>query len=847
MKDKLSSGSRIGIIGGGPAGSFTALFLLLYAKKLNYSLVIHIYEPRDFSQAGPHGCNQCAGILSSSMLRNIKELEIDIPTSVIQSRITSYRLISHFGEMVVHNPETGDIFSVFRGGGPLKHPLGAQASFDYFLLEEATKRGAEVIKEKVNGFQSRPEPAILIEEKFIPYDLVVLAAGVESGKIMAIGSKYIPPVTQLMSQDELYVPDQGGQMLGSTVPAFLLPDPDFVFGTMVPKGNFINISLLSRAKRPPKISAFLQEEQVKKILSFGFERSCGCSPRISIKESQNFFDYNFVAVGDSSVTRLYKDGIGSALLTARQAAHTAVFHGISRRYFRKYYYPLCRSLIIDNRIGYLIFGLQERLKRSPAFFSAYSSLISEEWLKKGENHPFSLILWGMFTGSYSYKRIILTAFSPRVFLRLLYRILSERKKRVSIQRYKPKVLVLGGGFGGIYSALQLNHKLKGEIQLNIISDENYFLFTPLLHEVATGGVETRHVASSIRRIRGKEDFEFLQAKVVSVDLTNKKVITDTEEIHFDFLVLAMGSTSDTPGFAEGRKNTFTLKSLRDGMLIRNHIVRTMEQAEPASPSMQKSLLTFIVTGGGYTGVQLVAELHDFIFRSLIKIYHKINPQHIRIILVHDNNKLLPSMDAKMSKIAQDVLQEKGIELRLDSRVTGVLDDAVEINGMDLIGSHTVLWVAGNKANPVVGNLLVEKDEYGRVKVDRYLRVPGFAGVYALGDNASFHDEKTGQPLPAKAHFAVRQPATLANNIKAEIKGEELKPFTYKLRSEMVSLGSHNAVINIQGIYLRGLTARAIWLIGYLMVMKGAYSRTRVLIDWLINIIFGKDNTLLDIR
>lgn len=847
MKDKLSSGSRIGIIGGGPAGSFMALYLLLYAKKLSYSINVDIYEPRDFSQAGPHGCNQCAGILSSTLLRNTRELEIEIPGSVIQSRITSYRLLSPFGEMMVNNPETDDIFSVFRGGGPLKHPLGMQASFDSFLLEEAKKRGANVIKEKVDRFQLWPEPYIFVKDRPVYYDLVVLAAGVESGKIMAVGSKYKPPLTQLMSQDELYISEQNVQMLGSTVPAFLFPDPDFIFGTMVPKGKFINISLLTRGKRPFKIADFLKEESVKKILPVAYERSCGCSPRISVKEAQNFYDDNFVSVGDAAVTRLYKDGIGSALLTARQASHTAIFHGITRKDFQRHYFPLCRSLIADNRIGWIIFTLHEKLKRSSAFFRAYSKLVSEEWANKEKKHPFNLILWGMFTGSYSYRKIIFTVLSPGVLLKLCYRVLFEKQKRVSVQLCKPRVLVLGGGFAGVYSVLNLKSKLDDDIKLTLVSDENFFLFTPLLHEVATGGVETRHIANPIRRIRGKNAFEFIQVKVNSVDLPSQTVSTSLGEISYDYLVLALGSTSDTPEFAQGKRNTFTLKSLRDGMLIRNHIIRTLELAENSSPGEQKVLLTFVVSGGGYTGIQLVAEVHDFIFRSLIKNYPKVDAKMLRIILVHDSEYLLPGMDMKMAKISQEVLQKKGIGLRLNSRVTGVMEDQVEINGKEIISCRTILWAAGNKANPVVSSLPVSKDEDGRVRVDRYLRVPGYPGVYALGDNANFYDEKTAQPLPAKAHFAVRQPPILAHNIKAEIKGGNLKPFSYTLLAEMVSLGSHNAVVNIHGIYLRGLIARALWLIGYLLVMKGAYNRTRVLIDWLLNLIYGRDSTLLDIR
>lgn len=847
MKRKLSSGSKVCIIGGGPAGSFMALFLVLYAKKAAIAPIIHIYEPRDFTQPGPKGCSQCAGILSSSLLRNIKELDIDIPSSVIQSRITSYRLLSSFGEMQVHNPEPEDIYSVFRGGGPLKHPLGAQASFDNLLMEEAKKRGAEIIRERVDRFQLWPEPLVYIKDKSVSYDFIVLAAGVESGSIMPIGSKYRPPVTQMMSQDELYLPSQEGEMLGSTVPAFLLPEPDFIFGTLVPKGQFINISLLSRGKRPVKISDFLQEEQVKTILKFSYERSCGCSPRISVKEAKRFYCDNFVAIGDAAVTRLYKDGIGSALLTARQASRTAIFYGISARDFHKHYMPLCRNIVLDNRIGWLIFSLHEKLKRSPSFFRAYSSLVSEEWAKKGISHPFSLILWGMFTGSYSYRKIIVTAFSPGVLFKLLYRIIFEKTKQISVIHHKPEVLILGGGFGGTYSAMYLRRKLGDEIRITLMSDENFFLFTPLLHEVATGGVETRHIANPIRKLRGKEGFEFIQAKVESIDLAGRKIKSSQGEINYDYLVIALGSTSDIPEYVKGKRNAYTLKTLRDGMLIRNHIIRILEKAANSTPTEQRSMLTFVVTGGGYTGIQLVAEVHDFIFRSLIKNYPELNLKALRVILVHNSEYLLPGMDMKMSRITREVLQKKGIELRLNSRVTGILDDAIEINGKEITGCHTVLWVAGNKANSIVASLPANRDEEGRVKVDKYLRVTGYQGVYALGDNANFYDDKTGLPLPAKAHFAVRQPRTLADNIHAEIRGGRLKPYSYRLRAEMVSLGSHNAVVNIQGIYLRGLVARAIWLVGYLMVMRGAYNRTRVLIDWLLNLIYGRDSTLLDIR
>jgi len=420
-----------------------------------------------------------------------------------------------------------------------------------------------------------------------------------------------------------------------------------------------------------------------------------------------------------------------------------------------------------------------------------------------------------------------------------------------IQEKVKEIVVLGGGFGGVYSLIRLEKALRHvkNIRITLISNENFFLYTPMLHEVATGGIETRHIAYPIRKLlRKNRRFDFRLCHVRRVDLKNHRVFVNSGSLEYDYLVLALGSTTNMSSLPGKSENVFTLKNLLDGVQIRNHIIRMFENADcETDPKRKKQLLTFVVVGPGYTGVQLVADMRIFVMNYLLKKYPKIDPALVRVMLIGDKGHILSGRDRKLAEASAKMLGKLGVEIRLNTQITRLWEHGMELNHMEMEPTETVIWAAGIVANPVVGALEAEKDEIGRVKVDEYLRVPGYQGVYALGDNAHFEDPVTGSVLPPRAHYAVRQPKIIAANIMADIKGTSPKRYRYQDAAELVSLGPRNAAMNLYGIHLSGVIARFIWLAGYLAIMMGLYNRTRVLLDWILALIFDRDSTLLDVK
>lgn len=426
--NKLKSGDRIGIVGGGPAGSFFALFLSRYAATKNLELDITIYEQRSFTQSGPRGCNRCAGVVSSRLIGNMKSLALQIPEEVIQTRLTSYKLHSPFGRIDIFNPDPAeDIYSVYRAAGPLLRPIPPEQSFDYFLQNQAKKWGARVVSQKVDKFMALPRPTLVTGGKNEAYDLVVLAQGVKFPEIEFSGIDYEGPPTHLMSQDELYAGrDVVQRYFSSAVQVFLIPHSHLVFGTLVPKGDYVNVSLLGRIKSAPEIEDFLHHDLVKKVMPFDYQRCCGCKPRAVIGPAKNPFGDGYVAIGDAACARVYKDGMGSALLTARQAAYTAVHNGIAASDFQRHYLPLCQAITRDNYVGKLFFKISYYAKDSPAFIRTHSSGANQEWQKNKPHKPFNRIIWGLFTGSYSYGRILLISLDPRFLFKLAAGLVREK-------------------------------------------------------------------------------------------------------------------------------------------------------------------------------------------------------------------------------------------------------------------------------------------------------------------------------------------------------------------------------------------------------------------------------------
>ncbi|MBI2853081.1 MAG: FAD-dependent oxidoreductase [Chloroflexi bacterium] len=859
----LTDCSKVAIVGGGPAGSFFALFLSRYAKTRGIKPEVTIYQGRDFNEPGPRGCKGCAGIVSASLLRNLAELNLTIPEEVVQRKIDRYTVHNPYLSVTINNPEKGaQILSVYRGNGPRTARYERPVSFDGWLLNEARKCGANIEYQMVSGIRLAPgeRPVIEVQGRPLEYDLVVLAAGTNGRLLPVRGLEYVPPRTQRLAQDELYLgSEQVEKYFGNEARAFLVPHSGVIFGTLVPKGPFVNVSVLSKEADPVSVRDFLSLDIVRRILPKGYERVCGCQPRVAVSLAENYYADRFVAVGDAAVSRLYKDGMGSALLTAREAALIAVEHGLSRDDFAQYYEPFCRRIDHDNRWGRRIFSFTGSAKDSRTTLWAYHRLIASEQDNQASTRPFTKAVWGMLTGSYSYGDIARMTLRPASLGAFSIAVLRETLKRQSGKEQSAekrlhigsrKVLILGSGFGGTYALRHLVPSLNRNenVETTMVSNENFFLFSPLLHEVAMSGIETRHIAYPIRRLQWRDRFNFIQAEVEKIDLRSRAVATSAGTLDFDYLILALGSVPNTSALDSMESNVFTLKTLNDSIFIRNHIIEIFERATAEKDAeRQRELLTFVVSGGGYTGIQLVTELDEFIRRSLLKVYRAVDPQSIRIILVETEPKIVADMHTRLGAYIMKHLKEAGIEVRLKSRITRVWHDGVEINGKENMATGTVLWVAGVVANPCIAELDVKKDDAGRVMVNERLEVPGAPGVYAVGDCAHFEDPKTGYAIPPRAHNAVRQGKVAAMNILADIRGQDKVPYRYSNPSEMVSLGAAKAVFRFHGLRMYGFPARVLWLAGYSLLITGAYNRLRVLIDWLLCVAFGRDTTLLRLR
>lgn len=858
---KLVNGSKVAIIGGGPAGAFFALYLRYYGDQRGIRPEITIYEHRNFNDLGHKGCKGCAGVLSIPFSQNLNELGLTIPAEIIQSHIEQYTVHSPYTSISLSNPEKEtQVVSIYRGGGPHLSHFETQVSFNEWLLEEVKNKKINIEERIISriSFESLPRVEMDGEQKV--FDLVVLASGVNASAITISNLKYLPPETMVMSQEELYAgTEQVKSGLGNTAHVFLIPHSPMIFGTLVPKGPFINVSVLSRSQHPVSTREFLNQDLVRSVLPEHFEHSCGCHPRVAIGMAKNFFTDRFVAVGEAAVSRLYKDGIGSSLITAREAARTVIYHGTSQMDFKKHYYPLCRSISSSNLWGKLLFSMNDRAKNSRVFLLAQNRIIGNEQHNIKGPQPFTKAAWGMFSGSYSYNSIARMTLNPVSLVKLtvvsaieglkilLGKGVSQPRKLIVGNK---KIIILGSGFGGTYIFRHLLPSLKRNENVNatMVSDENFFLFTPLLHEVATGKIETRHIAFPIRRLHWRDRFSFIQDKVEKIDLNARKVFTSSKIFEYDYLVLALGSVTDMSNLNKEAANVFTLKTLNDSMLIRNHIIEIFERVAAENDiQMRRQLLTFVVCGAGYTGVQLVTELRDFIFGHLVKFYTTIDPVNIKIVLIEAEPEVLAGLPKELSNYSHRELQRMGIELRLNSQVTDISSSYVEVNGTECISTSTAIWVAGVVANPCIANLDVDKDSLGRVTVNSYMEVPAAPGVYAVGDCAHFKDPVSGAVVPPRAHTAVRQAKVVAHNILAEIRGWDKVKYRYSNNVEVISLGASKAVFRFYNLKLYGFMARLLWIFGYSFLVTGIYNRIRIVTDWGLSFLFGRDTTFLKLK
>ncbi|HEX2408959.1 MAG TPA: FAD-dependent oxidoreductase [Nitrososphaeraceae archaeon] len=544
-----------------------------------------------------------------------------------------------------------------------------------------------------------------------------------------------------------------------------------------------------------------------------------------------------------------------------------------------------------------------------------------------------------------------------------------RKHLQLVHRRQPieqkKIVILGGGFAGIEVLTKLQKEFQNDIRVDItlISKDNFFLFIPMLHEVSSGMVETKHVASPLRAFCKRA--RFIESEVKTIDLENRKIeFTNqilearftgnyhnngrenkkldtssnllplvnssdtsnenikyynynnnnyininndyyTKSLYYDYLILALGSNTNFFGNKNLEKTSFTMKSLYDAFSIRSHIIDTLEQTdmllfeekkdivmidreiksnrsndshlnykdkENILENTRKSLTTYVVVGGGFAGVETIGEINDFIKESIRDYYQNIDIKDVRVILINSGSRILPEMDEQLGNFALEELKKKNVEVILNNRVIDV-KEIVEDNKENRLSLHgpkkiilkdnshiiadTLIWTAGVVPEKSVINICCEHDKSGKVVTDKYLQIKDYEDVYAIGDCALVTDPNTGKPCPPTAQHAIREGQVAAENIISSIK-KELKPrentvevkksnkteISYKTRGIMATIGKRNGVAMIFGHSIKGIFAWAIWRFFYLTHLPTLENKLRVMVDWGLDLIFGKNLTRL---
>jgi len=425
---KLGNNSRVAVMGGGPAGSLFGYFLLDMADRVGTEIHLDIYEPRDFSYPAPLGCNMCGGIISESLVQHLAMDGINLPTTLVQRGIDSYVLHMDVGTACIRTPlDEKRIGAIYRGAGPRGIRKMKLSSFDGHLLSLAVQKGARVLRcrvDEVTWADGRPR---VKTHGGSPkeYDLLAVAAGVNTKALELfknINPNYKPPQTTKTAIREYFLGEKIiGEFLGSSMHVFLLNIPRLEFAAIIPKGDYVTVCLLGEEINEALLQAFLNAREVKECMPPDWrwdQPACQCSPRINVQGAVQPFGDRLVFLGDSGVTRLYKDGIGAAYRVAKVASTTAMFEGVSAENFRKHFWPTCRKMSIDNITGNVIFLVTRLIQKFRFARQAILRMTIREQHKTGNPFRMSMVLWDMFTGSEPYKEIFFRTLHPVFLARL---------------------------------------------------------------------------------------------------------------------------------------------------------------------------------------------------------------------------------------------------------------------------------------------------------------------------------------------------------------------------------------------------------------------------------------------
>lgn len=407
-----------------------------------------------------------------------------------------------------------------------------------------------------------------------------------------------------------------------------------------------------------------------------------------------------------------------------------------------------------------------------------------------------------------------------------------------------RVVILGGGFGGIYAARRLEKTLgrRQDVEVVLISRENYLLFTPMLHEVAAGDLYPPDIVDPLRKRLRR--VRFIEGEVTDIDLNLRAVryavgaLRRPQEVSFDYLLVALGSETNYFGMEQVAERAVTMKTLGDAVLLRNRMVALLEDAATETDeAARRRLLTFVVAGGGFAGVETAGAINDFL-RDALNDYPELDASLLRLVLVHPGDVLLPELGVPLGRYTERKLRERGVDVRLGARVIGYDGRVAALSSGEPISASTLVWTAGVTPAPAVASLLVEKVK-GRLKVNEYLELAGHEGmVWAVGDAAAVPDRRGGFHPPTAQH-GLREGVAAAKNIEAALDGSGRRPFRFSTIGQLASIGYHAGVAQILGMRFSGFLASWLWRSVYLTKLPGFGKKVRVAIQWTLDVLFSR--------
>jgi len=413
-----------------------------------------------------------------------------------------------------------------------------------------------------------------------------------------------------------------------------------------------------------------------------------------------------------------------------------------------------------------------------------------------------------------------------------------------------KILILGGGFGGINVLKSIQNKFKNEpnVKISLVSQDNYFLYTPMLPQVSSGLIHPSDITIPVRKLC--KQAEFYQATISSIDLDQKLVtITRTFDgkvraLDYNYLIIALGSSTNFFDYKNIEEHAFVIKTVEDAIAIHNQIIHMLESAAQTSDTnFKKKLMTFAVVGGGFAGVETMGEINQLVRDSVKNFYPSIEKENISMNIVTSEEFILPELGSKLGKDAGKYLRKAGVNIITNTKAIDAGEDFVQLDNDEKIPCMTLIWAAGIVIDPVVSSLKCKHGKSGKLEVDKYLRLTDHENVFALGDCALITNPSTGQAYPPTAQNAIHQSTTVTNNLYSMITDKtKLKEFSFKSKGVMTTLGRKVAIAVVYGLHCRGILAWLIWRTYYLSKLPMLEKRFQVATSWIADLLFKRDLT-----